>query len=84
MKVKNLRDAMTNLELALTNLGEAAATELHQKLDSKEFDEFIDDMAYAGNVIKVARNKIEEKTKISTISKANYLDLTNKEDNMIE
>lgn len=31
-KQQNLRDAMTNMELALTNLGETTAAELHQKM----------------------------------------------------
>ena len=32
---RNLRDSMTNIELALTNLGEASAVEIHKKNNSK-------------------------------------------------
>lgn len=36
---ENLRDSMTNIEIALTNLGEATAVEFHKKNDSKGLKE---------------------------------------------
>ena len=35
---QNLRDSMTNIELALTNLGEATAVEFHRKNNSQGID----------------------------------------------
>ena len=40
---ENLRDSMTNIELALTNLGEATAVEFHKKNDSKGLKELKND-----------------------------------------
>ena len=56
---KNLRDSMSNIELALTNLGEATAVEFHQNNDSYGLDELKSDMRKAGNVLKTAKNEIE-------------------------
>ena len=44
---ENLRDSMTNIELALTNLGEATAVEFHKKNDSKGLKELKNDMSEA-------------------------------------
>jgi len=41
---QNLRDSMTNIELALTNLGEAAVVEIHKKNNSKGINELKKDM----------------------------------------
>ena len=46
---------MTNLELALTNLGEATAVEYHKKNNSIGVDELKQDMNKAGNVLNKAR-----------------------------
>lgn len=52
---KNLRDSMTNLELALTNLGETTAVELHKKNDSLGVVELKEDVGDAGEVISIAK-----------------------------
>ena len=60
-KQQNLRDAMTNMELALTNLGETTAAELHQKNDSYGMNELRQDAGEAGKVIEVARKEVEKR-----------------------
>lgn len=75
---QNLRDSMTNLELALTNLGEATAVEIHNKNDSRGMQELKIDVNDAGKVINVAKNEIEKKLERPVVSTANYLDLTKK------
>ena len=68
-KKGNLRDSMNYLELALTNLGEVTATELHIDNDSIGMEELKEDVKSAGEVTKYSRLKIEEKLKHSVISK---------------
>ena len=77
-KNQNLRDSMTELELALTNLGEVTAKELHKKNDSYGMDELKDDMKDAGEAVKNAREGVEKKINRPVVSKENYLDLQNK------
>ena len=74
---RNLRDSMTNIELALTNLGEAAAVELHEHNNSIGLDELKIDTNKAGNVLNKAKIELEKELEHSIVSKANYLDLTN-------
>ena len=74
-KNQNLRDSMTELELALTNLGEVTAKELHKKNDSYGMDELKNDMKHAGNAVKGAREKVEAEIERPVVSKENYLDL---------
>ena len=47
---QNLRDSMTNIELALTNLGEATAVEFHKKNNSQGLKQLKKDMSKAGNI----------------------------------
>ena len=72
----NLRDSMTNIELALTNLGEASAVELHNKNMTIGFEGLKVDTKIAGSVTKVAREALEEHLKETVVSKANYKQLT--------
>ena len=75
---------MTNIELALTNLGEASAVEIHNKNKTEGFNSLKKDMKLAGGVTKVARKKLESNIKESVASKTNYKQLTNKETKEIE
>ena len=75
---QNLRDSMTNIELALTNLGEAAAVEIHKKNDSYGMTNLKSDVNKAGNIMNKARAELELELERSVISSENYLDLTNK------
>lgn len=56
---RNLRDSMTNLELALTNLGEATAVEFHKNNNSIGLNELQQDMNKAGKVLNKAKTEIE-------------------------
>lgn len=73
---QNLRDSMTNIELALTNLGEASAVEFHKYNDSVGVDNLKVDMESAGNVVKKAKDEIETKLNRSVVTKNNYKNLT--------
>ena len=75
---QNLRDSMTNLELALTNLGEATAVEIHKKKDSYGMQKLKTDVNDAGQVINIAKNEIEKKLERPVVSSINYQDLTKK------
>ena len=78
---ENLRDSMTNIELALTNLGEATAVEFHKKNDSKGLKELKNDMSEAGTVINSAKKEIERKLERPIVTSDNYRELT-EDDNL--
>lgn len=73
---KNLRDSMSNIELALTNLGEATAVEFHQKNDSYGLNELKSDMSKAGKVLKTAKNEIENELGRPVVTSNNFQKLT--------
>ena len=75
-KMQNLRDSMSNMELALTNLGETTATELHQKNDSFGMQELKNDVRDAGRVTKKAREEAEALLGEPIVTKNNYLDIS--------
>jgi len=77
---QNLRDSMTNIELALTNLGEAAAVEFHQNNNSIGLDELKSDVNKAGKVLNKAKNEIELELKRTVVTSFNYIDLTDNKD----
>ncbi len=77
---QNLRDSMSNIELALTNLGEATAVELHQKNDSRGMKQLKDDMKDAGQVINTAKKEIENKLERPIVTTNNYIELTKDND----
>ncbi len=79
---ENLRDSITNIELALTNLGEATAVEFHKKNDSKGLKELKNDMSEAGNVINSAKKEIERKLERPIVTSDNHIELT--EDNNLK
>jgi DNA-damage-inducible protein D len=68
----DLRDSMTPLELALTILSEATATELHQVHDSQGIKELKHDVGEAGEVGGAARKDIEARTGCPVVSDENY------------
>ncbi len=59
----NVRDHFSDIGLALTNLGEVTARELHIANNSVGIDSLKEDTKQAGNVIKNARLEIEGKIK---------------------
>ena len=76
---RNLRDSMGKLELAITNLAEVAANEIHNTNNSFGIDELKDDVKEAGKITGKARKEIEEKIGKKVAEKTNYNNLTKKE-----
>ena len=68
LKKGNLRDNMTNLEIALNILAEASATELSKQRDPKGFNAQKKVAKDGGSVAKAARNQLESKLGHSIIS----------------
>ena len=89
LKKENLRDNMTNVELMLNGLAEAAATELSQRENPRGFTENAQVAQRGGNVAHVAREQLEHelggtvissKRAISFTAPADELPLGNTED----
>ncbi|MBR6048171.1 MAG: Bro-N domain-containing protein [Bacteroidaceae bacterium] len=74
LKKENLRDNMTNLEIALNILAEASATELSKQRDPKGFNAQKRVAKDGGSVAKAARNQLESKLGHSIISPAKASD----------
>ena len=74
LKKENLRDNMTNLEIALNILAEASATELSKQRDPKGFNAQTQVAKDGGSVAKAARNQLESKLGHSIISQAKASD----------
>jgi len=64
---------MTDIEVALADLGEIATRELTKKKNPKGLEENKIIARKGGSVSKVARNKLESELNESVISKDNYL-----------
>jgi len=71
LKKENLRDNMTNLELALNMLGEATTTEISKKESADGFDESLKVTKRGRGVAGVAREKVEEELGENIISSKN-------------
>ena len=71
LKKENLRDNMTNVELALNTLAEAATTELSKEINPSTFKENVTIARKGGNVAKVAREQLEQQLGRSVISESN-------------
>ena len=76
---RNLRDSMGKLELAITNLAEVTANEMHNTNNSFGLEELKDDVQEAGKITGKARKEIEEKIGKKVAEKTNYNGLTKKE-----
>jgi hypothetical protein len=74
LKKENLRDNMTNLEIALNILAEASATEISKERDPKGFNAQTQVAKEGGSVAKAARTQLESKLGHSIISKAKASD----------
>lgn len=81
---QNLRDSMTNLELALTNLGEASAKEFHVNNNSLGLEKLKLDVLDAGSIINISRKQIEEKLKRPVVTSYNYQNLTSIESKVLD
>ena len=69
LKKENLRDNMTNLEIALNTLAEASATELSKQRNPQGFMGQTKVAKDGGSVAKVARQQLEEQLGRTIISK---------------
>ena len=69
LKKENLRDNMTNLEIALNTLAEASAAELSKQRNPKGFMGQTKVAKDGGSVAKVARRQLEEQLGRTIISK---------------
>ena len=74
LKKENLRDNMTNLEIALNILAEASATELSKQRDPHGFRQQTQVAKDGGSVAKAARNQLENKLGHSIISSSKASD----------
>ncbi len=77
---RNLRDSMGNLELAITNLAEVTANEMHNTNNSFGLNKLKDDVQEAGKITGKARREIEEKIGKKVADKRNYKKLTRNTD----
>ena len=82
LKKENLRDNMTNLEIALNILAEASTTEISKQRDPKGYRQQARVAKEGGSVAKAARNQLESKLGRSVISSAKASDylIESKED----
>ena len=83
IRKESLRDNMTDIEIALTNIGEIAARDIAKNEHPQGLNENMKVAARGGRVAKSARDVYEEETKTSAISKENALDYQYKDDNKL-
>ncbi len=73
LRKESLRDNMTDIEIALTNIGEIAARDIAQLEHPQGLSQNIIVAHRGGNVAKGARDLYEKETKISALSNKNSL-----------
>ena len=71
---ENLRDNMTNIELALNTLAEASATEISKARNPKGFKQSADVAREGGKIAGDARKQLEKRVGHSVISPAKAAD----------
>ena len=76
LRKESLRDNMTNVELMLNGLAEAAATELSKRENPKGFVENAQVAERGGNVAHVAREQLEKELGDTVISKQRAVNFT--------
>ena len=84
LKKENLRDNMTDLELVLTMLAEAATTEISKKEEPEGFTESLEVARSGGEIAGDTRKAIEHRTGKPVISSQNAAQLNNIVTGMIE
>lgn len=80
LKKENLRDNMTNTELILNMLAEASTKDISQAVEPKNYEESKDVAKQGGNVAKVARKELENKTGKSVVTPLNARGLLKEQD----
>jgi len=73
IRKESLRDNMTDIEIALTNIGEIAARDIAREAHPQGLNENMKVAARGGSVAKGARDLYEKETKKTAISKSNSL-----------
>ena len=76
LRKENLRDNMTNVELMLNGLAEAAATEMSKRENPQGFVENANIAHRGGNVAHVARKQLEQELGDTVISSKRALNFT--------
>ena len=71
LKKENLRDNMTNIELALNTLAEASVTEISKQRRPKGFQQNVKVARSGGSVTKAARTQLEKQLGHSVVSPIN-------------
>lgn len=74
LKKENLRDNMTNVELALNMLAEASTAEISKQKNPRGFTQSAKIAKEGGSVAKAARKQLESKTGTSAISSSKASD----------
>ena len=82
LRKENLRDNMTNVELMLNGLAEAAATELSQRENPRGFTENAQVAQRGGNVAHVAREQLEHELGSTVISSKRAINFTSPPDEL--
>lgn len=77
LRKENLRDNMTNIELMLNGLAEAAATEMSKRENPQGFVENANIAHRGGNVAHVAREQLEQELGDTVISSKRATNFTN-------
>ena len=73
IRKESLRDNMTDIELALTNLGELTTRDIAREEHPKGLKENMSVAKRGGNVAKDARDSYEKATKKAAITRDNHL-----------
>lgn len=82
LRKESLRDNMTNVELMLNGLAEAAATELSKRENPQGFTENAHIAQRGGNVAHVARERLEEELGATVISDQRAVHFVNPPDEL--
>ncbi len=83
LRKESLRDNMTDIEIALTNIGEIAARDIAKAERPQGLSENMKVAKRGGKVASDARKSYEKETKMSAISKQNSLNYQYKDDNKL-
>ena len=81
LRKESLRDNMTDIELALTNIGELTTRDIAREERPKGLKENMSVAKRGGKVAKGARELYEKETKKNAISRDNALDYKYIDDN---
>ena len=81
LRKESLRDNMTDIEIALTNIGEIATRDIAKQEHPKGLKENMSVAKRGGSVAKDARNSYENVTRIKAVSNKNSLNYKYIEDN---